>query len=62
MNNNKKIKGFDIGIFLSIVGIVASLLVIILNAIKQESIGVGIGLLLFSILSLTTNIRNIKKN
>ena len=59
--NNKKINGYDVGIVFSIVGIVASIIVIIIDIIKKESVGVGIGLLLFGILTLSTNVRN-KKN
>ena len=57
----KKISGFDVGIIFSIVGIIASILVIIINLLKNESVGVGIGLLLFCILTLSTNVRN-KRN
>ena len=59
--NNKKIIGFDTGIIFSLVGIIASILVIIINALKNESVGVGIGLLLFCILTLSTNVRNKNK-
>jgi len=58
---NKKITGFDVGIIFSIIGIIASVLVIVINVLKNESVGVGIGLLLFCILTLSTNIRN-KRN
>ena len=57
----KKKTGSDIGIIFSIVGIVASILVIIINYLNNESVGVGIGLLLFCILTLSTNVRN-KRN
>lgn len=57
----KKITGSDVGIIFSIVGIIASIIVVILDAFNNESIGVGIGLLLFCILSLSTNVRN-KRN
>ena len=57
----KKITGYDVGIISSIVGIAASIIVIIINVLKNESAGVGIGLLLFCILTLSTNIRN-KRN
>lgn len=57
----KKITGSDVGIIFSVVGIIASILVIIINALKNEDIGVGIGLLLFCILTLFTNVRN-KRN
>jgi len=50
MKNNKKITGPDVGIIFSIVGIIASILVIIISALKKESIGVGIGLLFFCFL------------
>ena len=62
MQDNKKITGFDVGIVCSIVGIVASILVIVINALKEESVGVGIGLLIFSFLSLLINIKNKKDN
>ena len=57
----KKITGSDVGIIFSIVAIIASILVVIINALNNESIGVGIGLLLFCILTLSTNARN-KRN
>lgn len=57
MKNKKKITSFDVGIIFSIVGIIASILVIIVNALKNESIGVGIGLTIFCFLSLLTNIK-----
>ena len=44
-----------------IVGIIASILVIVIDIVKKESVGVGIGLLLFGILTLSTNVRN-KRN
>ena len=63
MKNNKvKITGSDVGIIFSIVGIIASILVIIISALKDESAGVGIGLLVFCILALSTNIKNKKDN
>ena len=60
MKNKKKITGADVGIIFSIIGIIASILLIILNIIKKESAGVGIGLLIFCILALSTNIKNKK--
>ena len=57
----KKITDSDVGIIFSIVGIIASILVVILNVLNNESVGVGIGLLLFCILTLSTNARN-KRN
>ena len=59
---NKKINGYDVGIIFSIVGIVASIIVIIIDIIKKESVGVGIGLVIFCFLSLITNIRNKKRD
>ena len=59
--DKKKITDSGIGIIFSIVGIIASILVIIINALNNESVGVGIGLLLFCILALSTNVRN-KRN
>ena len=60
MKKKKKITDSEVGIIFSIVGIIASVLVIIVNALKNESVGVGIGLLLFCILTLSTNLRNKK--
>lgn len=60
MKNKQKITGPDVGIIFSIIGIIASILIIILNIIKKESAGVGIGLLIFCILALSTNIKNKK--
>lgn len=57
----KKISSSDVGIIAASIGMIASVVVIIINALQQESIGVGIGLLLFCILSLSTNVRN-KRN
>ena len=45
---NTKITGFDVGIIFSVIGIIASILVIIIDALKHESVGVGIGLLLIN--------------
>ena len=59
---NKKINGYDVGIVFSIVGIVASIIVIIIDIIKKESVGVGIGLVIFCFLSLFTNIKNKKRD
>lgn len=57
----KKITGPDVGIILPIVGIIASILVVVIDILKKESVGVGVGLLLFCILALSTNVRN-KRN
>ena len=61
MKKKKKLTGSDVGVIFSVIGIIASIFVIIINALKNESIGVGIGLLLFCILTLSTNVRN-KRN
>ena len=57
----KKKSSSDVGIIAASIGMIASVVVIIINALQKESIGVGIGLLLFCILSLSTNVRN-KRN
>ena len=57
----KKISSSDVGFIAASIGMIASVVVIIINALQKESIGVGIGLLLFCILSLSTNVRN-KRN
>ena len=61
MKNKKKITSSDVGIIFSFIGIIASILVVILNTLNNESVGVGIGLLLFCILTLSANARN-KRN
>lgn len=58
MRKKRKITGPDVGIIFSIIGIIASILVIILDALKSESIGVGLGLLIFCLLSLIINMKN----
>ena len=57
----KKITCPDVGIILPIVGIIASILVVVIDILKKESVGVGVGLLLFCVLTLSTNVRN-KRN
>lgn len=57
-----KITGSDVGIIVSIIGCIASVIVIVLNALKGESVGVGIGLLLFCSLSLLRYIKDKKQN
>ena len=59
---NKQINGYDVGIIFSIIGIVASVLLIILKVLDNESFGVGLGLLLFCTLSLITNVRGKRKD
>lgn len=61
MKKNKKISASVVGIVASVIGIVASVLVIILNLINGESIGVGLGLLFFTTLSLFINARDNRK-
>lgn len=58
----KKINEYDVGIIFSIIGIIASLLVIIINVINHESITVGIGLICSCSATLATNVRNKKNN
>ena len=58
MRKKRKITGHDVGIIFSVIGIIASILVIIFDALNSESIGVGIGLLLFCLLSLSINKKN----
>lgn len=57
----KKIDGFFVGIILSVIALIASIFLIILNVVKSESIGVGLGLVVFSILSLVNNIKNMRR-
>ena len=61
MKNKKKITGYEVGIVFSIIGIVASVMVIIINLVKGESAAVGIGLLCFCFLNLLINVRD-KRN
>ena len=58
MKNKKKITESAVGIIVSIIGIIASIGVIIIDFIKNESIAVGIGLLLFCFGSLFINYKN----
>ena len=53
----KKINEYTVGIIFSIVGIIASVAVIILKLTDNESPGVGIGLLIACVLSLIVNIK-----
>ena len=61
MKNNKKLNGTDIGIIFSIIGMIASIAVIILNFIDGESKAVGIALFCSCTATLLTNVRN-KRN
>ena len=56
----KKINEYTVGIIFSIVGIIASVAVIILKLNDKESPGVGIGLLIACVLSLIVNIKQKK--
>ena len=59
---NKKISGNDAGIIMSIIGMIASIIVIVLNLIDHESITTGLVLLLACTTTLSTNVRNKKMN
>ena len=60
-NNKKKITGNDLGIIFSIIGIVASLILMVLNLINDESKTIAIVLICGCSASLSVNVRN-KKN
>ena len=60
-NNKKKIIGTDLGVIFSIIGIIASLILIIFNFINDESKTIAIVLLCGCSASLCVNARN-KKN
>ncbi len=62
MKDSRKITDYNVGIVFSIVGIIASIFVIIINILNNESIGVGIGLVIFCFLSLFKNIKREKSN
>ena len=62
MKDSRKKMDSNVGIFFSIVGIIASIFVIIINILNNESIGVGIGLVIFCFLSLLKNIKKEKSN
>lgn len=62
MKNKKEINSFDVKIIFSVIGMIASLLVIIVNLMKKESGAVGIGLLCSCSASLATNIKHKKDN
>ena len=53
-----KINGTDIGIIFSVIGMIASIVVIIMNFIDGESKSVGIALLCSCAAVLSTNVRN----
>lgn len=62
MKDSRKKMDSNVGIVFSIVGIIASIFVIIINILNNESIGVGIGLVIFCFLSLLKNIKKEKSN
>lgn len=59
-NNEKKITGTDLGIMFSIIGIVASIILIVLSFINDESKTIGIILLCACSASLSANVTNKK--
>ena len=56
----KKINEYTVGIIFSIVGIIASIAIIILKLISKDNITVGIVLLIACALSLIVNIKQRK--
>lgn len=63
MKKDKKvITGTDIGIICNIIGIIASLILIKRNLIDNESIVIGIILLIVCGANLSTNLKNKKDN
>lgn len=60
-NKGKKITGTDLGIIFSIIGIIASIILVVLNFINDESKTIGIILLCACSASLSANVNN-KKN
>lgn len=56
----KKINEYTVGIIFSIVGIIASIAIIILKLISKDNITVGIVLLIACALSLIVNIKQKK--
>lgn len=61
-NEKKKITGTDLGIIFSIIGIIASIILIVLNFINAENKTVGIVLLCACSASLSANVTNKKNN
>lgn len=57
----KKMNEYDVGIIASIIGIIASIAIIILKLISKDNITVGIVLLIACALALIVNIKQ-KKN
>lgn len=60
-NSGRKITGTDLGIIFSVIGIIASIILIVINFINDESEIVGIILLCACSASLSANVNN-KKN
>jgi hypothetical protein len=61
-NTGKKITGTNLGIIFSIMGIITSLILIVLNFVNGESMTIGIILLLSCSGSLSAIISNKKNN
>ena len=57
----KKINEYTVGIIFSVVGIIASIAIIILKLISKDNITVGIVLLIACICSLIVNIKQKKE-
>lgn len=60
-NKGKKITSTDIGIIFSIMGIIASIILIVLSFIDNESKTIGITLLCACTAGLAANVSNKKK-
>ena len=58
----KKINEYTVGIIFSIVGIIASIAIIILKLTSKDNVTVGIVLFIACILSLIVNIKQKKDN
>ena len=61
MKKQKKFDGSDLGILFSVIGLLASLAVIVFDCVDGESPAVGIALFCACAATLSTNVRN-KKN
>lgn len=60
--DKKKITGIDIGVKCSIIGIIASIVLIVMNIIENESTTIGIVLLGACAANLAVNMKNKKDN
>ena len=58
MKNKKEITGIDVKIIFSIIGIIASIIVIIINFIDGESKAIGIALLSSCFTALAVNVKS----